>query len=174
LESLLKSSCEKLIAQQTQALLGPLLAFFTRMGAEPSDSTRDPVQFKRELVSIVSAMVGQSPPSVGGTLGAAVDQSAPLSSSPFATHLRALLRHTHLYLQHAPTERSLLQPIQRSLTEVFQQLSFFVQTHFPREEGTAASVATTHSNPSADEALTLFLQQSIRKLEENVTEAFRE
>lgn len=182
MEAALKLACEQLIASQTQCMLGPLLEFFTKMGAtqQSGEASHAPAQFKAELVNIVARMVGRQPRAPGeeehaASLGASL---AP-RTSPFALQLGGVLRHTSLYLSNAATERVLFKPIQRTLTEVFQQLTFFVHTHFPRGEttGAASSSASAAAGPvtmSADDALTLYLEESIAELEQVVRDLFQE
>ena len=180
MEAALKLACEQFIASQTQCMIGPLLEFFTKMGAtqQSGEAAHAPAQFKAELISIVARMVGRQPTANGeaeqsGSLGASL---AP-RTCPFALQLGGVLRHTSLYLSNAATERVLFKPIQRTLTEVFQQLTFFVHTHFPRGEASGAASASASAGPvtmSADDALTLYLEESIAELEQVVRQLFQE
>jgi hypothetical protein len=174
LEAQLKQACEQLIATQTQALLGPLLAFFTRMGSAAQEQTAShgPEHFKRELVAIVAAMTGRPPPGAGAGGSSALGSSLAPPSSPFGTHLSLMLRRAHLYLLNPPTERVLFRPIHRSLVEVFEQLAFFVSTHF-KDDAAAASGSSSAAAPAAD-PLTVYLQESIAQLTHIVQDNFRE
>jgi len=178
LEAQLKQACEQLIATQTQALLGPLLAFFTRMGSAAQEQTAShgPEHFKRELVAIVAAMTGRPPP--GATAGAggssALGSSLAPPPSPFGTHLSLMLRRAHLYLLNPPTERVLFRPIHRSLVEVFEQLAFFVSTHFKDDAAAAPASGSSAAPAAAADPLTVYLQESIAQLTHIVQDNFRE
>jgi len=179
LEAQLKSACEQMIASQTQALLGPLLAFFTRMGSAAQDSTAShgPEHFKAELVGIVAGMTGRPPPTAGAGAGGApstLGASLAPAPSPFGTHLSLILRRTHLYLLNPPTERVLFRPVQRSLVEVFEQLAFFVQTHFANDEPAPAAGSSSSAAAHVTDPLTTYLQESIAQLTQIVADNFRD
>jgi len=181
MEQQLKGSCEQMIASQTQQLLGPLLEFFNKMGAThgSGQAQHQPAQFKQELVDIVAKMTGRPPGGAeAGADGAALGASLAPAPSPFASHLSAVLRHTSLYLSNPVTERVLFKPIQRTLTEVFEQLTFFVHTHFPKGQdgaGSSSSSSSSSAGPlSPDDALTVYLEESIAMLESIVRDNFRD
>jgi hypothetical protein len=49
-------------------------------------------------------------------------------------HLRSVLRDTALYVKNDTTEKILFQPILRTLSEVFEQLRFYVEHNFPESQ----------------------------------------
>lgn len=170
----MKSSCEQLIASQTQYLIGALLEFFNQMGAsqQSGDSNHQPAQFKARLIEIVGRMIGSvgnnepnaSPAATGASGGV-------MSSSPFASQLRCLSHQTSLYLANPSTERVLCKPIHRTVGEVLEQLKFFVRTHFPREQtntsGAASSSSSTATNQqTTEDEETRYLEESIGLLED--------
>lgn len=172
MESQLKSSCEQLIASQTQYLIGPLLAYFNEIGAAQAtgEARHEPREFKRRLVEILTQMTGVTPEQAAATAldGASLGSSlavTPGSQSPFGQQLRALLRQTRLYLANPSTERVLCKPIQRTVGEVLEQLKFFVATHFPKGEATSTGGSSASAGPSAEDALTTYLEDSIALLE---------
>jgi hypothetical protein len=185
MESQLKSSCEQLIASQTQYLLGPLLAYFTRTSSlqQSGEAQHGEGEFKKNLVEIVQGMTGVAPEQMaagaqgGGALGSNL-AATPGSQSPFGQQLRTLLRQTRLYLANPSTERVLCKPIHRTVSEVLEQLKFFVATHFPKCEGssTLGSSAAAAGAPalSQEDALTVYLEESIALLENILRENFVE
>lgn len=180
MEQQLKLACEQLIASQTQHLLGSLLEFFTKMGAtqQAGQAQHQPAQFKAELVAIVAKMTGRTPQQHQSQQAPTLGASLVPRNSPFGMQLAGMLRHTTLYLANNVTEKVLFKPIQRTLTEVFEQLTFFVHTHFPRgaasSSSSSSSAAASAGAISPDDALTIYLEESIAELEQTVRDNFRD
>ena len=182
MEQQLKSACEQLIASQTQHLLGSLLEFFTKMGAtqQAGQAQHQPSQFKAELVAIVASMTGRPPQPQPQQQQPALGASLVSRSSPFGLQLSGMLRHSTLYLANNATEKVLFKPIQRTLAEVFEQLTFFVHTHFPKGATSSSSSSSSSSSAasagsiSPDDALTVYLEESIAELQQTVRDNFRD
>jgi len=179
LEQQLKSACEQLIASQTQYLIGPLLEFFNKMGAATTAGTSShrPEEFKAELCTIISHMTGrkQGEPPSSSSDPTTVSPLHRSSSSPFSRQLSTLLHQTSLYLSNPLTERILFKPIQRTLMEVFEQLRFFVSTHFPKQSTTnetGSSSAAVNQPMSEEDESTMFLEERIAELERMLRESF--
>ena len=140
-----KQACERCIALMTQQLIGPLITFFARQAErQKQGKTGDTAQFSSDLRAILTALVRRGQGVEGGV----------------AERLADLRRVVHLYLGNAVTERSLFAPVQRSLTEMMEQLRFFVSTHL---NPTAAAGASQEDVDSAQA-----MQASIAQLDQVV------
>lgn len=96
MEAELKQSCERLIASQTQTLVGPLLAKLTSMAGADA-----------------------KPPSAA-TVAELVKAAA--QAKDVGARATAMLRETHLYLANPVTEKILFRPLKRTLEDVTVQL----------------------------------------------------
>ena len=140
-----KAACERCIALMTQQLIGPLISFFARQAErQKQGKSSDSAQFSSDLQAILSSLV----------------RKGEGAEDEVAERLADLRRVVHLYLGNAVTERSLFTPVQRSLTEMMEQLRFFVSTHL---NPTAAAGASQQEVDSAQA-----MQASIAELDQLV------
>lgn len=143
IEREVKAACERCIALMSQLLIGPLLTFFAQMAERQKQGKgNDAGQFRADLYAILAGLVRQGDGEGG-----------------MRERVRDLRRVLHLYLNNAVTERSLFAPVHRSLTEMLEQLKFFVSTHF----NTSGDNTTAEEVESANA-----MQQHIAQLEEAI------
>ena len=137
-----KAACERCIGLMTAQLIGPLLAFFARTAERQKQGKgNDGGAFMAELRALLRQLVGDAREVEG-----------------LSARMRSVRRVVHAYLGSAATERSLLAPVQRSLTDMMEQLRFFLETHLR-----TAADAPQEERESAQE-----MQRSIVRLDQVV------